>query len=521
MVSAGEVARAAAFQTEILQHAILDSASFAIIATDAKGVIQLFNIGAERLLGYAAGDVVGKFTPSDIHDPQEVIARAEGLSAEFATTIAPGFGALAFKASRGLEDRYELTYIRKDGSRFPAQVSITALRDGHDAVIGYLLIGADNSAAQLAIAAAAKEKLAQEMFHQAVEACPSGMVITDRAGRIVMINIETERLFGYRRDELIGQWVDVLVPLRLRRQHPQHRNDYASHPTPRCVGAGLELFGLRKDGTEFPVEIGLNPITTGDGPLVLSVVVDISERQRLDRLKDEFVSTVSHELRTPLTSISGSLGLLVGGAAGSLPPRAARLLAIAQSNSDRLVRLVNDILDIEGMKSGQMAFQLKSVEARALIEQAIENNRGFADLHGVRMRLAPASIAGEVRADPDRLSQVVTNLLSNAIKFSPPNGEVEVMVERRDNVLRISVRDHGPGIPADFKAHVFDKFAQADATAARSKGGTGLGLSIVQEIMVRLGGTVGFDDAPGGGTVFHVDLPAWRAVAPDPLRVAL
>jgi PAS domain S-box-containing protein len=506
MDSAGEIARQAAFQTETLQHAILDSASFAIIATDAKGIIQLFNIGAERLLGYCAADVVDKFTPSDIHDPQEVIARAEGLSVEFATTIAPGFGALAFKASRGIEDRYELTYIRKDGSRFPAQVSITALRDGDDAVIGYLLIGADNSAAQLAVAAATKEKLAQDMFHQAVEASPSGMVITDRAGKIIMINIETERLFGYQRDELIGQRVDILVPARLRGQHPQHRDGYAGHPTPRRMGAGRDLFGLRKDGTEFAIEIGLNPITAGEGPLVLSVILDITQRKRLERLKDEFVSTVSHELRTPLTSISGSLGLLVGGAAGSIPQSAARLLAIAQSNSDRLVRLVNDILDIEKMESGQMAFQLESVEVRALIEQAIENNRGFADLHGVRVRLNPASIAGEVHADPDRLSQVVTNLLSNAIKFSRPKGEVEVTVERRDDLLRISVRDHGPGIPAGFKAHVFDKFAQADTTDARSMGGTGLGLSIVKQIVAQLGGTVGFDDAPGGGTVFHVDL---------------
>jgi PAS domain S-box-containing protein len=503
---AGEIARQAAFQAETLQHAILDSASFAIIATDAKGIIQLFNIGAERLLGYRAGDVVDRFTPSDLHDPQEVIARAERLSIEFATTIAPGFGALAFKASRGIEDRYELTYIRNDGGRFPAQVSITALRDRHNAVIGYLLIGADNSAAQLAIAAAAKEIFAQEMFHQAVEACPSGMVITDRVGKIVMINIETERLFGYRRDELIGQLVDILVPVRLRSQHPQHRNEYADHRMPRHMGAGHDLFGLRKDGTEFAVEITLNPIATSEGLFVLSVVVDITGRERLDRLKDEFVSTVSHELRTPLTSISGSLGLLVGGVAGSLPEPAARLLAIAQSNSDRLVRLVDDILDIEKMESGQVAFELKSVEARTLIERAIENNRGFADLHGVWVWLAPASTAGEVNTDPDRLTQVVTNLLSNAIKFSQPNSEVEVMLERRDDVLRISVRDHGSGIPADFKAHVFDKFAQADATNARSKGGTGLGLSIVKEIVARLGGTVGFDDAPGGGTVFHVDL---------------
>ena len=182
-----------------LQNAILNSANFAIIATDAKGVIQLFNVGAERLLGYSASDVVDRITPSDIHDPQEVIARAEGLSAEFATTIAPGFGALAFKASRGIEDRYELTYIRKDGSRFPAQVSITALRDGSRCDHR---LSADRcrqfGCAACGDCGAAKEKLAQEMFHLAVESCPSGMLMVDRAGKVVLVNTEIERLFGYR-----------------------------------------------------------------------------------------------------------------------------------------------------------------------------------------------------------------------------------------------------------------------------------------------------------------------------------
>ena len=247
MDSAGEIARQAAFQTETLQRAILDSSSFAIIATDARGIIQLFNIGAERLLGYAASDLVGKFTPSDIHDPQEVIARAEGLSAEFATAIAPGFGALAFKASRGIEDRYELTYIRKDGSRFPAQVSITALRDRDDAVIGYLLIGTDNSAAQLAITAAAKEKLAQEMFHQAVEACPSGMLMVDRAGKVVLVNTEIERLFGYRArraDRAVGRHSGADAAARPARAPP--RRLYAASGAPPGMAAAASCPGCAR-----------------------------------------------------------------------------------------------------------------------------------------------------------------------------------------------------------------------------------------------------------------------------------
>jgi signal transduction histidine kinase len=238
-----------------------------------------------------------------------------------------------------------------------------------------------------------------------------------------------------------------------------------------------------------------------------------TERKRLEQLKDEFVSSVSHELRTPLTSISGSLGLLVGKAAGTLPGPMARLLAIAHTNSQRLVRLVNDILDIEKMESGRAVFNFRRVEVRSLVEQAIEANWGLADGQGVRVRLDDACAPCDVRADSDRLAQVVTNLLANAIKFSPANNEVVVAIENGADVVRISVRDHGPGISADFKPRIFERFAQADATNARQNGGTGLGLSIVKQIVDRLGGEVGFADAPGGGTIFHVELPCWKHVA--------
>ncbi|MGZ5897746.1 MAG: sensor histidine kinase, partial [Xanthobacteraceae bacterium] len=281
----------------------------------------------------------------------------------------------------------------------------------------------------------------------------------------------------------------------------------------RRVGENRDLYGLRKDGTEFPVEVGLNPIHVGQTALVLSVVVDISERKRMDRLKDEFVATVSHELRTPLTSIAGSLGLLVGGAAGRLPEPAMRLTAIAQNNSERLVRLINDILDIEKLESGQSVFNFRRVELRSTIEQAIEAMRAFADSHKVTVKLDESAVGDCVRADPDRLAQVVTNLLSNAIKFSPPNGVVEVAIETEGNSLRLEVRDHGAGIPHEFKPRIFEKFAQADTTDARQLGGTGLGLSIVKEIVTRLAGTVGFEDAPGGGTIFFVQLPNWSSVS--------
>ncbi len=372
------------------------------------------------------------------------------------------------------------------------------------------------------------ENFAEEKFRLAVEACPSGMAMTDGAGVIVLANAATERLFGYRREQLVGRKIELLIPRRLHGEYHKQRAVFALHPQARRLQANRELFGLRSDGTEFPVEVWLNPIHSGEGLFVLSVIVDISERRRMDRLKDEFVSTVSHELRTPLTSISASLGLLLGGAVGKLPDAARRLLGIAQTNSDRLVRLVNDILDIEKIEAGQVAFNFKRIDVRALAGQVIETDRAYADGFGVRVRLDPTAEAAEVYADPDRLAQVISNLLSNAVKFSPRGGEVAVTCERRADCVRISVRDHGEGIPSDFKPRVFDKFAQADASDARQKAGTGLGLSIVREIIARLHGTVGFEDAAGGGTVFHVELPDGTQVAdreldaersPDAVRI--
>ncbi len=242
------------------------------------------------------------------------------------------------------------------------------------------------------------------------------------------------------------------------------------------------------------------------------------ERKRLDRLKDEFVASVSHELRTPLTSISASLGLLMARMNGGLPAPVEHLISIAHLNSKRLVLLVNDILDIEKIEGGQSVFNFERVDVSQQVEEAIEANMGFAVDRDVRVLFGKnGGVAAEVRADPGRLEQVITNLLSNAIKFSPPKGEVLVSVERESDKVRLSVRDHGHGIAADFKPRIFERFAQADVNDARLRGGTGLGLSIVKEIVGRLGGSVSFADAPGGGTVFHVDLPCWTDATGGPI----
>jgi PAS domain S-box-containing protein len=344
------------------------------------------------------------------------------------------------------------------------------------------------------------------MLTHLMEVCPFSIIAVEPSGNIALANSETERMFGYAQDELIGQTVDLLVPARLRAAHARHRGQFAAHPGTLLA---RNLRGSRKDGTEFPAEVSLTPVRTNDGILVLGVIVDTSERLRIEGLKDEFVATVSHELRTPLTSIGGALSLLINDAGGTLPVQAKRLLTIAHANSQRLIRLVNNILDMEKIESGKVVFVQKRIEVRSLVKEAIEANRMLANDFGVQIRLDPASVAGDIRGDPDWLLQVVTNLLSNAVKFSPAGEKVEVVIENASGNIRISVRDHGHGVPEAFRQRIFEKFAQADASDARQLGGTGLGLSIVKQIVTRLGGEVGFDDAPGGGAIFHVEFPGF------------
>jgi PAS domain S-box-containing protein len=490
-----------------LQSAIFNSANFSSIATDAKGVIQIFNVGAERMLGYAAAEVMNKITPADISDPQELIAHAKALSGELGTPITPGFEALVFKASRGIEDIYELTYIRKDGSRFPAVVSVTALRDAQNAIIGYLLIGTDNTARKQIEAEQRKldQRLRDQQFYtrSLIESNIDALATIDPVGIVTDVNKQMEALTGCTRDELIG------APFKSYFTDPERAEAAIKLVLSEKKVTDYELTVCARDGKQTVVSYNATTFYDRGRTLqgVFAAARDVTERKRLERLKDEFVSMVSHELRTPMTSIAGALGLLMGNAAGPLPDAAARLLTIAHANSQRLVRLINDILDIQKIESGQVVFHLRHLGLRALIEQTIEANRAFAQGFGVSIRLDDASADGEVFGDADRIAQIVTNLLSNAVKFSSGGDEVVVTIERRGENMRISVRDHGPGIPEEFKPRIFEKFAQADSSDARQKGGTGLGLSIVKQLVHQHGGTVGFEPAPGGGTIFHCELP--------------
>jgi PAS domain S-box-containing protein len=358
-----------------------------------------------------------------------------------------------------------------------------------------------------------ERKNADEQFRLAIEAAPTGMLLMDLSGSIVLVNAQIERLFGYPRSELLGQPMEMLVPERFRASIPNFRSGSFSGPTTHAA----DLCGLRKDGSEVPIEVGLNPLLTSEGEFVLSSIVDLSQRLEIERIRNEFVSTVSHELRTPLTSIRGSLGLLESGAMGALPDKAAEMVTIAYKNSGRLVRIINDILDISTIEAGKLALRMRIVALAELLQQSVEANAGFAEKCEVRFVLEPVSVNDRVMADPDRLMQVVANLLSNAAKFSPPGSDVLIRVRPASTSLRIEIQDSGSGIPEEFKAHIFTKFAQADASATRRFEGTGLGLSIARKLTEAMGGSIGFNSMVDRGSLFYIELPRVDA-APAMLR---
>lgn len=333
------------------------------------------------------------------------------------------------------------------------------------------------------------------------------VVTINESGSIESWSKGAARLFGYEEDEVLRRNVKILMPEPHASAHDGYVRRYMQTGERRIIGQRREVEALHKDGRRIPVELSISEMRLGSRRLFVGVVRDISSRLEIEQLKSGFVSTVSHELRTPLTSISGSLGLLAGGVAGALPAKASRLIDIAKLNCERLVRLINDILDLEKAESGKLDFRLEGQRLKPIVQQAIDLNRAYAQNYGATIELDPGSDEASVFVDRDRLIQVLTNILSNAAKFSPRGGVVQVSIKAEADSARVSVRDEGPGITAEFQARIFQKFAQADSSDSRTKSGTGLGLSIAKTIAERLGGGIGFDSQPGAGTTFYITLP--------------
>jgi PAS domain S-box-containing protein len=476
-------------QTFIANQIIsFDSARDPILLVNFMGPIELANLAAERLFGHPRSALIGR----DLSLLIETDANATPLNERLGLS----------------DDELKVGVVREmwglasDGRRFPIDATIRNMAGGAGERIGIFVRDiSDRRAAQDAL------RKSEEQFRLLVNGVTDyALFIVDPDGLVTNWNAGAERMSGYTTEEAIGESfvhfhpqeeIEAGVPQELLAQALAHG---------RSESQGWRV---RKDGSRFWAESIFHALYADSGALIgfAKITRDISERKKIEQLKDEFVSTVNHELRTPLTSIAGSLGLLSGGAGGELPAGAARLITIAHANCQRLIRLINDMLDVEKIQSGKMRFEMTPLSLADVARRSVESMRTYGEQPNVSVELSVGTYT-EVRGDADRLIQVVTNLLSNALKFSPPEGTVTVAVEQIDRLVRLSVRDQGPGIPDEFRSRIFTKFAQADSSDSRQKGGTGLGLVIVKEIVERHGGRLWFESTSGQGTIFYVDLPA-------------
>jgi PAS domain S-box-containing protein len=525
-ITARKQAEEALLKAGALQSAIFNSANFSSIATDAKGVIQIFNVGAERMLGYTAADVMNKITPADISDPQEVIARAKALSVELGTPITPGFEALVFKASRGIEDIYELTYIRKDGSRFPAVVSVTALRDAQNVIIGYLLIGTDNTARKQ-IEVEQKlldQRLRDQQFYtrSLIESNIDALMTTDPSGIISDVNKQMEALTGCTRDELIG------APFKNYFTDPERAEAGIRRVLSEKKVTDYELTAHARDGKETVVSYNATTFYDRDRKLqgVFAAARDVTERKRLDQVlqdknaelesarfvaekanlaKSDFLSSMSHELRTPLNAILGFAQLLE---AGSPPPTAAQIVRLHQiiKAGWYLLELINQILDLAVIESGKLSLSREPVSLIEVMRECQAMIEPQAQQRDIQLNFLPCDYSWFAHADRTRVKQVLINLLSNAIKYNREHGTVAVeCTASTPERIRISIKDSGEGLPPKMLAQLFQPFNRLGQESGAEEG-TGIGLVVTKRLVEMMGGTIGVESTVGVGSEFWIEL---------------
>ncbi len=349
-------------------------------------------------------------------------------------------------------------------------------------------------------------QISQAQFAGILDIAEDAIISINAQQQITLFNQGAEKIFGYTAAEVMGQSLDLLLPDRFAQAHRQHVTDFKGSTVPaRRMGERCELFGRRRNGVEFPAEASISKLDSGTGTVFTVFLRDITERQQIDRMKDEFVSVVSHELRTPLTAIHGSLGMLASGLLKPESDQGKRMLQIAVDSSDRLVRLINDILDIERIESGRVKMAKAHCQMDDLIRAAVNVVQTLADNTGVTLSVATVPV--QLWADPDRIIQTLTNLLSNAIKFSPAGHTVWLTVQRQADQLLLTIKDQGRGIPTDKLDSIFEWFQQVDSSDARNHEGTGLGLAICRSIMQQHDGKIWAESILGEGSTFSLTLP--------------
>jgi PAS domain S-box-containing protein len=491
------------FFVNILQS----STECSIIGKDSDDRIQLWNEGARRIYGYEPEDVIGQHAsildvPGDAHSsvPDKIV--------ETALTIGKWEGMRR--------------QVRKDGRHFMARVIVTPRRDGDDRAIGFLMISMPIPDDYRTTDATYRSR-AELQFRELLESAPDAMVIVNQQGLIYLVNSQTEKLFHYDRLELLGQPVEMLVPKRFQTNHPAHRLAYFQKPRTRPMGEGKELFGMRKDGTEFPVEISLSPLETEDGILVSSSIRDITERklvgqamyeknlqlEKAIQTKDRFLASISHELRTPLNAIIGFVGTLLMKLPGPLNPMQEDQLQIVERNANQLLSIINDLLDLAKIESGNLELNLVPVECQSVIGEVVEVLKPMAQKK--QIELTSCLPQGEVLVHTDRraLMQILLNLTTNALKFTN-HGSVQLKLSQSYHghgvSTEIAVIDTGIGIDQEDQSRLFQAFQQVGATGKVFQQGTGLGLHVSRTLATLLGGTIRCVSEHNKGSTFTLEI---------------
>jgi PAS domain S-box-containing protein len=485
------------FPDELFRLAV-EACPSGMVASDPTGTILMVNAEAERLLGYSRQELIGQSI--DLVVPPRL---REDHSRYRAACIADA-GIRPTGAGR------ELFALRKDGSEVPVEVGLNLFASRASPVILSVIVDITQRKR-----AQAEQKITQAQFRLAVEACPSGMVMVDAAGQIVVVNTATEQMFGYSRQELIGQGVDILVPTRFRDKHPAFRSIFAANPGVRTMGAGRDLFGRRKDNSEFPMEVRLDPIETHDGWAVLSVIVDISKRKQAELLAasqtrdlersnaelEEFAYVAAHELLEPLRTIASYAHLLAERYQGKLDEKADKYIQFAVDGAKRMQTLITDLLAFS--RVGSRERPLQPTQSAAVARQVIERLRPRIEETQADIALGPLPV---VNADETQLEQLLQNLIGNALKFrSTRSPRIRLNASARDGEWLFSVADNGIGIDHQFSDRIFQMFQRLHERAKYE--GSGIGLAIAKKIVERHGGRIWFESELDKGTTFYFTLP--------------